>query len=137
MSDLLKTTATSQLFTVFGEPDVTVKHKDSKFIVTLRGVDVYNPLDGAVTSARADQIAAWFLDTDYDGRTFCIVQAFFPNKSAWEKLQRALKGTLNEEAFDKLTGTESLPFIAGEHNRAAIKVIDHRGNEVMKVIDLL
>ena len=136
MSDLLKTTATSQLFTVFGEPDLTIKHKGEKFVITVRGVDVYNPLDGSVTSARAEQISAWFLDTDYDRRTFCIVQAFFPNKSAWEKLQRALKSTLNEDAFDKLTGTESLPFIAGEHKRAAIKVIDHRGNEVMRVVTL-
>ncbi len=148
MSDLLKTTATSQLFTVFGEPDITVRPSPSgrgvggegesrNFTVTVRGVDVYNPLTGEVSSARAEQIAAWFLDTDYDGRTFCIVQAFFPNKSAWEKLQRALKGTLDEDLFDKLTGTESLPFIAGEHRRAAVKVIDHRGNEVMKIISMI
>ncbi len=134
--NLLKTTANSQLFTVFGEPDVDVRRDDDQFIITLRGVDIYNPLTGEVHSDHADKIAAWFIDTDYDGRTFCICQAFFPDKSAWDKLQRALRGSIDDEAFEKLTGKESLPFPAGEYKRAAVKVIDHRGNEVMKVVEL-
>jgi adenine-specific DNA-methyltransferase len=139
---LLKTTAKSQLFTVFGEPDVELRRVtddtdgDEKHLVELRGVDVYDPISGEVHSARAGQIAAWFLDTDYDGRTFCICQAFFPNKSAWSKLERALKGTLDKERFEQLTGTASLPFPAGEHKRAAVKVIDQRGNEVMRILML-
>jgi len=134
--NLLKTTASSQLFTVFGEPDVDVRRDGDDFIITLRGVDIYNPLTGEVHSDHADKIAAWFIDTDYDGRTFCICQAFFPDKSAWDKLQRALRGSIDDEALDKLTGKESLPFPAGEHKRAAVKVIDHRGNEVMRVVEL-
>jgi len=133
---LLKTTASSQLFTVFGEPDVTLKPDGDEFTVELHGVDVYDPLTGDVHSAHAGQIAAWFLDTDYDGRTFAICQAFFPNKSAWKKLERALKGTLDKERFEQLTGRVSLPFEAGKHNRVAVKVIDQRGNEVMRVLGL-
>jgi adenine-specific DNA-methyltransferase len=78
-------------------------------------------------------VAAWFVDTDYDGRTFCITQAFFPDKSAWEKLAKALKGAVDETAFAALAGTVSLPFPAGKHEAVAVKVIDPRGNEVMRV----
>jgi adenine-specific DNA-methyltransferase len=132
---LLKTTANSQLFAVFGEPDVELRRgDDGTFTIELHGVDVYDPLDGSVVSARANQIAAWFLDTDYDGRTFAICQAFFPDGKAWDKLERALKGTLDAERFDQLTGTLSLPFVAGQHGRVACKVIDQRGNEVMRVV---
>ncbi|TEU10208.1 MAG: hypothetical protein E3J21_26925 [Anaerolineales bacterium] len=133
---LLKTTASSQLFTVFGEPDVTLKQDGDEFIVELHGVDVYDPLTGDVHSAHAGQIAAWFLDTDYDGRTFAICQAFFPNRSAWKKLERALRGTLDKERFEQLTGRVSLPFKAGKHGKLAVKVIDQRGNEVMRVLNL-
>ena len=72
------------------------------------------------------------------GRTFtiCICQAFFPNKSVWRKLERALRGTLDKERFDLLAGRVSLPFKAGKHDRVAVKVIDQRGNEVMRVLNL-
>lgn len=133
---LLKTTASSQLFTVFGEPDVTLRPKGDEFTVELHGVDVYDPLTGDVHSAHAGQIAAWFLDTDYDGRTFAICQAFFPERSAWKKLERALRGTLDKARFQRLTGRVSLPFKAGQHGRVAVKVIDQRGNEVMRVLPL-
>ena len=133
---LLKTTASSQLFTVFGEPDIELIKKEQSYTIQLHGVDIYDPVDGVVHSENANRVAAWFVDTDYDGQTFCIVQAFFPDKSAWKKIERALKGTLAEERFELLTGQVSLPFKAGEHKRAAVKVIDPRGNEVMKVIRL-
>ena len=81
-------------------------------------------------------MAAWFLDGDYDGRTFCITQAFFPDKEAWAKLARALKGVLDEDRFGFLSGTVSLPFPAGRYKRAAVKVIDPRGNEVMTAVGL-
>jgi adenine-specific DNA-methyltransferase len=81
-------------------------------------------------------VAAWFLDTDYDGRCFCVTQAFFPDKSAWEKLAKALNNSLDPEVFAKLSGTVSIPFPAGEHKRIAVKVIDTRGNEVMRVHNL-
>ena len=127
------------MFTVFGEPDIElVKEEDGEnFIVRLLGVDVYDPLTGQVNSENAGRIAAWFIDTDYDRRTFCVAQAFFPDKSAWKKLERALKGTIDHEKFEMLTGQESLPFKKGESGEVAIKVIDQRGNEVMKVMPLV
>ena len=133
---LLKTTASSQLFSVFGEPDVKLKEKKGEYSIHLRGVDVYDPIDGVVHSENAERVAAWFVDSDYDGQTFCIVQAFFPDKSAWKKIERALKGTLDEDRFDMLTGKVSLPFRPGKHRQAAVKVIDPRGNEVMKILKL-
>jgi adenine-specific DNA-methyltransferase len=136
--DLLKTTRASQIFTVFGQPDVRVeKQKDGTYRVELRGVDIYDPLTGEVHSTRGEDVAAWFLDTDYDGKTFHICQAFFPGGAdAWEKLQRALKATIPEEAFEQMRGTVSFPFQPGEHQRIAVKVIDFRGNEVVRVVSL-
>ncbi len=137
MGDLLKETPSSQLFTVFGAPRTEIEMtKDEEYIVKMEGVDIYNPVENMVSSAGSDKVAAWFIDSDYDGRTFCITQAFFPDKKAWNKIARALKGVIDTERFEKFSGTESLPFPAGEHHRVAIKVIDPRGNEVMRVHDL-
>jgi adenine-specific DNA-methyltransferase len=134
MGDLLKTTTSSQLLTVSGMPRTALKEqKDGTYIVEMEGVDIYDPVTNSVRSAGAQKVAAWFLDTDYDGRCFCITQAFFPDKTAWAKLKKALSGTLDESAFEKLSGTVSLPFPAGPHKRVAVKVIDPRGNEVMRV----
>ncbi|MGQ9855010.1 MAG: site-specific DNA-methyltransferase, partial [Candidatus Oleimicrobiaceae bacterium] len=136
VGDLLKTTRASQIFTVFGQPDVRVEQqKDDTFVVTLRGVDIYDPLTGGVSSVRGEEVAAWFLDTDYDGKTFKISQAFFPGDSdAWEKLQRALKAQIDPGAFEQMRSTVSFPFKPGEHQRIAVKVIDFRGNEVVRVM---
>ena len=137
MDDLLKETSTTQLFTVFGLPRTTLDNTDNgEYIITMEGVDVYNPVDNTVSSAGADKVAAWFIDSDYDGRTFCITQAFFPDKKAWDKIARDLKGVIDTDSFDAFSGTESLPFPAGEHKCVAVKVIDPRGNEVMRVHDL-
>ena len=137
MGDLLKETPSTQLFTVFGMPRTALQKTDNgEYIVKMEGVDIYNPVDNIVSSAGADKVAAWFVDADYDGRTFCITQAFFPDKTAWNKIARALKGVIDEDQFEKFSGTESLPFPAGEHKQVAIKVIDPRGNEVMSVHNL-
>jgi len=88
------------------------------------------------TLDNVDKVAVWFVDSDCDGRTFCIAQAFFPDKSAWEKLAKALNAVIDENAFDTLSGTVSLPFAAGTHKRVAVKVIDPRGNEAMRVMRL-
>jgi adenine-specific DNA-methyltransferase len=135
---LLKTRSDSQVFAVFGEPDVELigPDADSAYRVEMRGVDVYDPLTGRVHSASVSQVAAWFVDSDYDRRAFCICQAFFPNVDAWEKIGRALKGKLDEEKLDALRGSVSLPFKPGQHKRVAVKVIDQRGNEVMRVLSL-
>ncbi|MDH7486452.1 MAG: site-specific DNA-methyltransferase, partial [Anaerolineae bacterium] len=135
VGDLLKTTRASQIFTVFGQPDVSVqKQKDGTYKVELRGVDIYDPLTGETQHTRGSDVAAWFLDTDYDGMTFHICQAFFPGDAdAWDKLQRALKAQIDPEAFEQMRGTTSFSFKAGEHQRIAVKVIDFRGNEVVRV----
>ena len=137
MGDLLKETPSTQLFTVFGMPRTALKETaDGEHYIKMEGVDIYNPVDNTVNSAGADKVAAWFVDADYDGRTFCITQAFFPDKSAWNKIARALKGVIDEEQFEKFSGTESLPFSVGKHACVAVKVIDPRGNEVMRVHNL-
>ena len=134
MGDLLKETPSTQLFTVFGLPRTKLEDTDDgRHIITMAGVDIYDPVKNQVFSANADKVAAWFVDTDYDGRTFCISQAFFPNKQAWSKIARALKGIVDSERFEQLSGTVSLPFSAGLHGKVAVKVIDARGNEVMRV----
>ncbi len=133
MDGLLKDSPKSQLFTVFGQPEIDI-HKDGDDIrVELLGVDIYSPLTGEITSSGANKVAAWFLDSDYDGRCFCITQAFFPNQKAWDKIAKALGSSADAEAFEAYNGTISVPFEPGEHQRIAVKVIDPRGNEVMAI----
>ena len=137
MDGLLKDTPNSQLFTVFGQPDVEVRHvEDGELEVELLGVDIYSPLTGEVISAGASKVAAWFLDSDYDNRCFCITQAFFPHQNAWDKIAKSLGSAADPEAFDAYNGTISLPFRPGKHGRIAVKVIDPRGNEVMAIRSL-
>jgi adenine-specific DNA-methyltransferase len=124
-----------QLFSVFGLPAITIDpaHEADEFTVTLRGVDIFDPVNGAVQSTRGEKVSAWFLDSDYDGRCFCACQAFFPNQDAWDKIAKALGRHADPEAFEAFKGRTSLPFKPGEHGRIAVKAIDARGNEVMTV----
>lgn len=134
MGDLLKTTTSSQIFTVSGTPRTKLTELESgELQVEMEGVDIYDPVTNSVRSTGAEKVAAWFVDADFDGRCFCITQAFFPDKKAWEKLSKALVGTVDPERFDAFAGTVSLPFPKGSHGRVAVKVIDPRGNEVMRV----
>lgn len=139
-SPLLKTTKTSQLFTVFGEPDVKLERHKDECKVRLLGVDLYDPTTGEVHSSSAGEVPAWFLDEDYDGYTFRICQAFFPKEATatnpWDKLENALRGVVDREKMETFRGTESLPFKVGEQKQIAVKVIDIRGNEVMVVKSL-
>ena len=144
MGDLLKTQPGSQIFTVFSAPRVVGPQRleDGEYVVEVEGMDVYDPVSNTIYPTDRQRIAAWFLDTDYDGRTFCICQAFFPDKSKWSKLARALggKGLIEAGAFDTLSGLRSLPFprparlAAGQPWRIAVKVIDPRGNEGLRVL---
>jgi adenine-specific DNA-methyltransferase len=137
--DLLKNRRGQQLFAVFGEPDARLDRSGADFTVELLGMDVYDPSTGEVSSAGTDGVAAWFVDTDYDRRSFLISQAFFPGSTAtdpWARLGRALRGWVDPDAFEMLRGTTSLPFTRGEHGRVAVKVIDFRGNEAIKIIDV-
>jgi len=146
MDDLLKTQPGSQLFTVFTAPRVhpPEPQPDGQFIVEVEGMDVYDPVSNTLHPTNKDKIAAWFLDSDYDGRTFCITQAFFPDKSKWKKLAKALgdQGTIDEAAFEALSGWRSLPFprpsrlMSGDVWRVAVKVIDPRGNEGLRVVKM-
>lgn len=146
MGDLLKTQPGSQLFTVFSAPRVKgpTKQADGEFTVEVEGMDVYDPVSNTLFPTDKERIAAWFLDTDYDGRTFCICQAFFPDKSKWAKLAKALNDAdvIEEDAFDALSGLTSLPFPRperlgkGETWRVAVKVIDPRGNEGLRVLTI-
>ncbi|RBP45213.1 adenine-specific DNA-methyltransferase [Roseimicrobium gellanilyticum] len=134
MGDLLKKTqVTAQIFTVFGQPRTRISSNGDEFTVHMEGVDIYDPVKNSIEATDARKVAAWFLDTDYDGKVFCICQAFFPDRLAWEKLSRALKGSIDEDVLARLSGTESLPFVAGARCTIAVKVIDPRGNEVMRV----
>ena len=134
MNGLLKETPNSQLFTVFGLPAVTTrKTKDGEYIAELEGVDIYDPVANTVRSTKAEKVAAWFLDSDFDGRCFCVCQAFFPDRDAWEKISKALGSAADADAFESFKGTNSLPFEKGKYGQIAVKVVDPRGNEVMTV----
>jgi adenine-specific DNA-methyltransferase len=136
VGDLLKTKRTTRLFTTFGAPDVKIESvEDNHIRLTLAGVDLYDPSSGETHHRSGEEVAAWFIDHDYDGRTFCVCQALFPGsaKNPWERLQRALKGTIDEEKFEALCTATSLPFKPGK--KVAVKVIDDRGNEVIKLVE--
>lgn len=146
MDDLLKTKLGSQIFTVFSAPRLRppVRDKDGQYVIEVEGMDVYDPVTNTLYPTDKDRIAAWFLDSDYDGRTFCICQAFFPDRTKWQKLAKALGniGVIDEEQFEALSGLRSLPFPRparlnpGEPWRVAVKVIDPRGNEGLKVLTI-
>jgi adenine-specific DNA-methyltransferase len=136
--DLLKKTGTGNLFMVFGEPDLEVTTlKDGQLTVEVRGVDVYDPTTGQVRSASTDDIACWFLDTDYNGESFFVRHAYFTGADdPYAKLKRALKAQVDEAAWSALNSTVSRPFPPPKKGRIAVKVINHYGDEVMKVYDV-
>ncbi len=114
------------------------EHK-GKYRITVNGFDYYNTKTGAIESGGADKIAMWLLDTDYDGRSLFPRQVFFPmagGAEGWTRLAKNLKAEVDEELIDAYHGTVSLPFDAGKHKRAAVKIIDARGIESLKLIDL-
>ncbi|MCL5075722.1 MAG: hypothetical protein M1136_08790 [Chloroflexi bacterium] len=109
--------------------------KDGTYTVELRGVDIYNPFTGNVESTDGRDVAAWFLDQDYDGATFYVCQAFFPggDSNPWERLERSLRGIVDPDKLEALRGTVSLPFKPGPNHRIAVKVVDIFGNEIVSV----
>jgi adenine-specific DNA-methyltransferase len=134
--ELLKKTGTGNLFMVFGAPDVEVrKVKDGQMIVEIRGVDVYDPTTGEIRSSGTDDIACWFIDTVYNGESFFVRHAYFMGADEpYEKLQRALRAEIDEAAWQSLYSTVSRPFDPPETGKIAVKVINHYGDEVLKVI---
>lgn len=130
----LKNTGEGNLFMVFGEPDVDiVEHEDDTISVKLLGVDVYDPKKGLVHSDTPDDIACWFIDTAYTGEAFFVRHAYFTGADEpYKQLQRALNSEIDEEAWEALYRTESLPFAKPASGKIAVKVINHYGDEVMK-----
>ena len=157
MGDLLKNMRSSQIFSVCGLPEIEVRKAkrpshlpsavlsgkkgasagaEAWFEVELLGLDVFDPTSMDVDHKRGDDVPAWFLDSDYNGLSFHVCQAFFPRTSAWDNLKRALKGEYEDSVWQHLSKNVSVPFEPGGHQQVAVKVIDDRGNELMVVKSL-
>ncbi len=136
--ELLKKTGAGNLFMVFGEPDVEIaKTEDGKIVVEIKGVDVYDPTTGQIRSSSTDDIACWFIDTDYNGESFFVRHAYFTGaEEPYDKLKRALRAEIDEAAWSTLYSTMSRPFAMPESGRIAVKVINHYGDEVLKVFEV-
>jgi len=135
MAEDLKNTGKGNLFVIFGEPDITLlNEKDGKFRVKVNGVDVFKPQTGEVISNGADGIACWFLDTDYNEESFFVRHAYFLGANdPYSALKTTLKAEINADAWATLNSDTSRPFDKPKNGRIAVKVINHLGDEVMKV----
>ncbi len=140
MGDLLKKTGSGNLFLAFGEPEVKVTKQEDNLVVEILGVDVYDPVTSELRSSGSGNleydIAAWFIDTNYSGEAFFVTHAYFLGDKPYEKLKKALKADINEDLWDELYSTKSRPFPKPKTGRIAVKVINHFGDEVMKVIEV-
>ena len=137
MGDLLKKTKNANLFTVFGEPDIEIVKADDKVKVVLKGVDIFDPTTGEIRSSGTEDIACWFVDSDYNGESFFARQAYFCGMGdPYDKLKRALRAEVDEEAWSMLYKTESYPFEAPKGGKIAVKVINDYGDEVLKVYEV-
>ncbi len=142
-ADLKKKRASNESFLLIGQPDIRVKKvkkgEKEKYQVEVLGFDYYNPITGTVDSGGTEKIAMWFLDTDYDGRSLFPRQVFFPmagEDEGWSRLARNLKAEIDEDLIENYRGTVSLPFDQGHYKRIAVKIVDDRGIESLKVISL-
>ena len=135
MAGDLKNTGTGNLFVIFGEPDIEVLDADDDQIqVKIHGVDVYRPNTGEIQSDNADGIACWFIDTDYNEESFFVRHAYFLGANdPYKALKTTLKAEINREAWETLRSDISRPFYRPSTGRIAVKVINHLGDEVMKV----
>ncbi len=142
--DLKKKRASNQSFWLVGRPDVDLRqakkgeHK-GKWEVEVRGFDYYNTRTGTIESGDTSKIAMWLLDTDYDGRSLLARQVFFPmadEDGGWARLAKNLKSEIDTELIEAYRGTVSLPFEPGPNKRVAVKVIDDRGIESLKIVDI-
>ena len=135
MSKDLKNTGKGNLFVIFGEPDIDVlPQSDGQLRVKINGVDVFKPQTGEVISDGADGIACWFIDTDYNEESFFVRQAYFLGANdPYGALRTSLKAEINAEAWETLHSDTSRVFEKPASGRIAVKVINHLGDEVMKV----
>ncbi len=142
--DLKKKRASSESFWLIGQPDVRLgeitEGKDKgKYQVEVLGFDYYNTKTGSIESGGTDNIAMWLLDTDYDGRSLFPKQVFFrmaSEKEGWSQLARNLKAEVDEDLIEAYRGTVSLPFQMGDNRRIAVKIVDDRGIESLKLIEV-
>jgi len=140
--DLKKKRASNESFWLIGQPDVRlteVKDGKGKYVVEIQGFDYYNPRTGNVESGGTEKIAMWMLDTDYDGRSLYPRQVFFPMSSerdGWSRLAKNLKAEIDEELIGTYRGTVSIPFEIGDYKRISVKIVDDRGIESLKVIEV-
>lgn len=135
MAENLKNTGKGNLFVIFGEPDIDIlSAENSQMRVKVNGVDVFHPNTGEVRSDGADGIACWFIDTDYNEESFFVRHAYFLGANdPYKALKTTLKAEINEEAWAALNSDTSRPFDKPKSGRIAVKVINHLGDEVMKV----
>lgn len=143
--DLKKKRSSNESFWLIGQPDVRLLEVGKNEIgeklyqVEVLGFDYYDTKEGKIISGSADHIAVWMLDTDYDGRSLFPHQVFFPmagDKEGWARLAKNLKAQIDEELIEAYRGKVSLPFSAGKERRAAVKIVDDRGIESIKLVDL-
>jgi adenine-specific DNA-methyltransferase len=135
MADDLKNTGKGNLFVIFGEPDIDILNvADGQIQVKVNGVDVFDPTTGEVRSDGADGIACWFIDTDYNEESFFVRHAYFLGANdPYKALKTTLKAEINEDAWATLNSDTSRRFDKPKTGRIAVKVINHLGDEVMKV----
>jgi adenine-specific DNA-methyltransferase len=135
MADDLKNTGKGNLFVVFGEPDIELlTEKDGRLRVKVKGVDVFKPQTGEVVSNGPDEIACWFVDTDYNEESFFVRHAYFLGQNdPYSALKTTLKAEIDADAWATLHSDTSRPFDKPSKGRIAVKVINHLGDEVMKV----
>ena len=141
MADELKNTGAGNLFVVFGEPDIEIRKVGTRsaaspdqFVVEVKGVDVFKPQTGEVVSAGPEGIACWFIDTDYNEESFFVRHAYFLGANdPYQSLKTTLKAEIDQEAWESLHSAVSRPFPKPASGRIAVKVINHLGDEVMKV----
>ena len=138
MSEELKNTGRGNMFVVFGEPDVEILHDGGPHIrVKVHGIDVFDPNTGDIRSNDTDGIAAWFIDTDYDEESFFVRHAYFLGANdPYKSLKTALQADIDEDAWATLYSDTSRPFPRPRGHRIAVKVINHFGDEVMKVFSV-
>ena len=138
MSEDLKNTGKGNLFVIFGEPDIDIQQADGgKIQVQVKGVDVFDPASGEVRSDDTDNIACWFIDTDYNEESFFVRHAYFLGANdPYGALKTTLKAEINEEAWESLHSDTSRAFPKPKSGRIAVKVINHLGDEVMKVFKI-
>jgi adenine-specific DNA-methyltransferase len=135
MAGELKSTGKGNLFVIFGEPDISILDEpDRRLRVKVNGVDVFDPSTGEVRSDTADGIACWFIDTDYNEESFFVRHAYFLGQNdPYSALRTTLKAEIDPEAWATLHSDTSRPFDKPKSRRIAVKVINHLGDEVMKV----